>query len=279
VTGAALPYSSASTDPARYNGQGVGYTAYHTPVPRINQWNLAIERELAPNVVVSLSYVASHAYNLVFPTNLNQIPQGSILSTGINKAAIPYPQYGENSISGDIDAAYSNYHSLQAQITKRMSSGVSFNFNYVWSHFLDEQDSSSWGSRMGPVESQSAYNLRANYGPSNFDVRNAFKGNVVYQLPFGKGKPFLNDQGAGRDRRRLAGFRNHCSFQRQPVRTCCEPEHLCQRQRRIPEQSSRCCVVCQKQGHQHLVQPCSLLTARGWYLRQHVQESALRSRT
>jgi len=196
VTGAALPYSSASTDPARYNGQGVGYTAYHTPVPRINQWNLAIERELAPNVVVSLSYVASHAYNLVFPTNLNQIPQGSILSTGINKAAIPYPQYGENSISGDIDAAYSNYHSLQAQITKRMSSGVSFNFNYVWSHFLDEQDSSSWGSRMGPVESQSAYNLRANYGPSNFDVRNAFKGNVVYQLPFGKGKPFLNDSKA-----------------------------------------------------------------------------------
>ena len=193
VTGAALPYSAASTDPARYNGQGVGYTAYHTPVPRINQWNLAIERELAPNMVVSLSYVASHAFNLVFPANLNQIPESALLPDKVNTAAIPYPQYGQNSISGDKDAAYSNYHSLQAQITKRMSKGVSFNFNYVWSHFLDEQDSSSWGSRMGPQQVQSSYNLRANYGPSNFDIRNAFKGNVVYQLPFGKGKQFLNN--------------------------------------------------------------------------------------
>lgn len=31
-----------------------------------------------------------------------------------------------------------------------------------------------------------------NYGPSNFDVRNNFKGYVVYQLPFGRGKMFLN---------------------------------------------------------------------------------------
>jgi hypothetical protein len=31
-----------------------------------------------------------------------------------------------------------------------------------------------------------------NYGPSNFDIRNAFKGYAVYQLPFGRGKQFLN---------------------------------------------------------------------------------------
>ncbi len=192
ITGGALPYSTASTDPARFNGQSVGYTAYHTPVPRIYQWNLAVQRELAPNLVAEMSYVASHAFNLVFPSNLNQIPQSQISSTGINAAAIPYPQYGENEISGDLNNAISNYNSLQAQITKRMSSGVSFNFNYVWSHFLDDQDSSGWGGRMGPQSFQNAYNPHANYGASNFDVRHAFKGNAVYQLPFGKGKQFLN---------------------------------------------------------------------------------------
>src|SRR6185437_13842854 len=38
-----------------------------------------------------------------------------------------------------------------------------------------------------------SYNPGANYGNSNFDVRNALKGSVVYQLPFGKGRRFLNN--------------------------------------------------------------------------------------
>ena len=32
-----------------------------------------------------------------------------------------------------------------------------------------------------------------NYSNSNFDIRQMFKGEVVYQLPFGKGKMFMND--------------------------------------------------------------------------------------
>jgi hypothetical protein len=59
---------------------------------------------------------------------------------------------------------------------------------------LDEWDSSGWGSHSGQQDFQvsSVYNPRANYGNSNFDVRNAFKGYAVYQLPFGRGQQFLN---------------------------------------------------------------------------------------
>jgi len=73
-----------------------------------------------------------------------------------------------------------------------MSHGLSYGFNYVWSHFLDEQDSSGWGSHMGAQYYQDAYNARANYSNSNFDVRHNFKGQVVYALPIGRGKQFLN---------------------------------------------------------------------------------------
>jgi len=65
-------------------------------------------------------------------------------------------------------------------------------FNYVWSHFLDDLDSSGWGSRAGEQPFQLANNPAANYSNSNFDVRHAFKGYVVYQLPFGRGKQFLS---------------------------------------------------------------------------------------
>jgi hypothetical protein len=74
-----------------------------------------------------------------------------------------------------------------------MSHGLNFSFSYVWSHFLDDMDSSGWGNRSGSQAWQNAYNSSANYGNSNFDVRNAFKGHALYQLPFGQGKQFLNN--------------------------------------------------------------------------------------
>jgi hypothetical protein len=78
-------------------------------------------------------------------------------------------------------------------LEKRASHGLGFSFNYVWSHFLDDLDTSGWGSHTGNANWQNAYNPAANYGSSNFDVRNALKGNVIYQLPFGRGQQFMNN--------------------------------------------------------------------------------------
>ena len=195
ATGQALPYISNNTAPDAYNGQSVSYTDYNTPIPKIYQWNVAVQREVSTNMVAEISYVASHAYNLIFGgaggVALNQIPQSQLLSTGVNQAAIPYPNF--SAVTGYTNNATSNYNSLQAQITRRFASGVSFNFNYVWSHMLDTMDSSGWGSHAGPLPYQNSYDPKANYASSNFDQRNAFKGYVVYQLPFGKGKQFLNN--------------------------------------------------------------------------------------
>ena len=188
VSSTPLPYSAASADPTRFNGQGAGYIQYHTPVPRILEWNLSVQRALTTDVVAEVAYVASHGSGLNFPTDLNQVPQNLLSSN--DAANRPYPIY--QGISGSTNNAISNYNSLQASITKRMTNGLSLSFNYVWSHMLDDQDSSGWGSRGGPQDYQIANNPAANYSNSNFDVRHAFKGYAVYQLPFGRGKQFLN---------------------------------------------------------------------------------------
>jgi hypothetical protein len=187
-TATPLPYTAASTDPTRFNGQDVNYNQYHTPVPKIYQWNFAIQRQISTNFVGEIAYVASHGFDLHYQTDLNAVPADKFSSN--DTAYRPYPNYG--AIAGSSNNGISNYHSLQASITKRMTSGVSLSFNYVWSHFLDDQDSSSWGSHSGPTDFQQANNPGANYSNSNFDVRQAFKGYAVYQLPFGKGKMFLN---------------------------------------------------------------------------------------
>lgn len=194
-----LPYTEASLLPDAHNGQGVGYVQYHTPVPKVLQWNFAMQRAFGTDFTAELAYVASHGSGLNFQTDINAVPESALsvsdaASCGTGSTvgcSRPYPNF--QGISGSTNNSVSNYNSLQASITKRMKNGVSLSFNYVWSHMLDDMDSSGWGSRAGPQSFQKAYDPSANYGASNFDVRNAFKGYAVYELPIGKGKPILNN--------------------------------------------------------------------------------------
>jgi hypothetical protein len=189
-TATKLPYTVNSNgyDPANYNGESASYQPYRTPIPKIYQWNFAVQHELTRNLVAELGYVASHGYALQDPTDIDAVPQQYFSS---NDAQFrPYPEY--QGVNGSAYDAVSNYNSLQASVTERMSDGISFSFNYVWSHMLDTQDSSGWGSRAGPINWQIANDPAANYSNSNFDVRDAFKGYAIYQLPFGKGRRFLN---------------------------------------------------------------------------------------
>jgi hypothetical protein len=192
-SGSNLPYITATTDPSRFNGasSNVSGNMYHTPVGGSYQWNLEGQHQITNNLVASLAYVASHGHDLPFPVDINQIPENRLGPNDVALGFRPYPQYG--AIAQSTNNGISNYNSLQAVIQKRMSSGLDFNFNYTWSHFLDNIDSSGWGSRAGAQSYQSSYNVGANYSNSNFDVRNAFKGSAVYQLPFGKGRTFLNN--------------------------------------------------------------------------------------
>lgn len=187
-TGAALPYTPASTDPTRFNGQDVNETEYHTPTPRIFQYNLSMQNAIGSNMVFEMAYVGSHGQNLNFPTNANAVPLNHLSSN--DNAFRPHPLYGAiNTSSND---AISNYNSLQVSVSRRLSHGLSFDSNYTWSHFTDSIDSSSWGNRSGNQNYQIANNAAANYSNSNFDIHNAFKNRLIYQLPFGRGRQFMN---------------------------------------------------------------------------------------
>jgi Carboxypeptidase regulatory-like domain/TonB dependent receptor len=197
-SGSNLPYIAASTDPTALNGAGnnLNYAQFHQPVGGSYQWNVQAQRQLNSNIVASLAYVGTHGHDLPFPVDVNQVPQGKLAV--VDQQFRPYPQYGSLNVSGTApnENAISNYNSLQAVIEQRMKHGLDYQFSYVWSHFLDDMDTSGWGSRAGNQGWQNAYNPQANYGNSNFDVRNAFKGRALYQLPFGQGKQFLNNNRA-----------------------------------------------------------------------------------
>ncbi|MGA1994796.1 MAG: TonB-dependent receptor [Bryobacteraceae bacterium] len=186
-----LNYVAASTNPAAYNGHAVNEYPYNTAIARNYQWSVSVQRQLPSSMVAEVAYVGSHGTGLPFEIDSNEVPANKLGPNAQNNR--PFPQF--LGINGDSYNAISNYDSLQVSMKKRFGHGASFDVNYTWSKMLDDQDSSGWGRIAGSPIYQDAYNPQVNYGPSQFDIGQALKGDVVYALPFGKGQTFLKDQG------------------------------------------------------------------------------------
>ena len=196
-SGTNLPYLPPSRNPGAYNGQGGGnlpYMPYHTPVGKIWQWSLAVERRLPANMTAEAAYVGSHGSGLQFQADINQVPADKL---GGGQAARPFPQYlgiGP-SVPGALSGLYtniSNYDAMQLSLRKQTGFGLIADINFTWSKMLDDQDTSGWGSHYGDAYYQDAYNPSANYGPSNFNSPRMFKGYLVYMLPVGNGHQLMN---------------------------------------------------------------------------------------
>ena len=93
----------------------------------------------------------------------------------------------------------SNYNALHVIANKRLAHGLSFGVSYAWSKVLDMETGAGWGgagaSERYGQNYQNAYDMNSNYGPATNDIRHTFNGSVVYNLPFGNGKQFLNQGG------------------------------------------------------------------------------------
>jgi outer membrane receptor protein involved in Fe transport len=187
---------------AAYNGQGVSYFPYNTPVTYIQEWHFSVQHEFANRIVVNAAYVGNHGSNLQFQTDLNQVTPANIAQYGAigvdMQAYRPYPQF--QGVSWRNFAGWSNYHSLQVSVNKALSHGLTVMGNYTYSKALDTGTMVGWGG--GGIDNglygsgfQDSYNRGANYGPSATDIRNLFNGSMVYELPFGIGKPLLNRGG------------------------------------------------------------------------------------
>lgn len=160
--------------------------------PYMQHWNLNVQRELGRNRVLEVGYVGSKGTKLLSARDLNQ-PQPSALPPGLPFVPRPVPQFDEiNTIES---RASSNYHSLQARLQQRLSAGLTLLTSYTWSKSIDDA-SNFFPSAGDPNYPQNSYDLRAERGRSNFDVAHRLSVSYVYDLPFGKGRAYLADNGA-----------------------------------------------------------------------------------
>ena len=157
----------------------------------MQHWNFNVERQFGEKSVVELAYVGSKGTKLLTARDINQ-PQPSALPPGLPFVPRPDPRFD------DIDLlesrANSNYNALQARFQQRLARGFSTLASYTWSKSID--DASNFFSSAGdPNFPQNSYNVAAERGRSNFDVRHRLSVSYAYALPFGKGRAYLKNNG------------------------------------------------------------------------------------
>jgi hypothetical protein len=81
----------------------------------------------------------------------------------------------------------SEYNAFQAKLTKRFSKGLQLIGHYTWGKCMDDQSSLAEGKY------QDFMNARADWSRCSYDITHAFKMGYVYDLPFGRGRPFGTD--------------------------------------------------------------------------------------
>jgi hypothetical protein len=111
----------------------------------------------------------------------------------VGRALRPYPQYNaiDTASGGGDHSGHSTYHAGMIRFEKRYSSGLQFQTSYVFSKLLTDADSYWVGGA-----AMDHFNRGLEKSIGQFDVTHNFKIGTVYDLPFGKGKRFLNQSNA-----------------------------------------------------------------------------------
>jgi len=95
--------------------------------------------------------------------------------------------------------AWADYNALTVTLRRPLSSSFAFDFNYTWSHSIDNSSGAESGAGQTGAVLQDAFNINAFRGSSDFDERHNITADALYQLPFGKNKLFGRNAGKALD--------------------------------------------------------------------------------
>ncbi|MDE3105204.1 MAG: TonB-dependent receptor [Acidobacteriota bacterium] len=161
----------------------------HYATPYITEWSLGVQQQVTKSMVAEVTYFGSKGTRLPLSINLNQInPANAATPTGLQSSR-PFSNY--SAINDQDTRANSEYHSLQTSLKQSYSKGVSFLLAYTYGKSIDDGGGIGSGSNSSGAP-QNIYNLRAERARSDFDVKHRIVFSPVAELPFGRGKAYLN---------------------------------------------------------------------------------------
>jgi hypothetical protein len=159
----------------------ITYIPANTKDSYVESYFLSVQRTLAKNSLLDIAYVGNHGLKLQGFLNANQKNP----ALGFARPFANWP----SDITAAVNEFLSNFNSLQVKYEQRFLAGLTLLNSFTWEHSLDNASASLEGNTPSP---QDGNNLRADYAQSDYNLPIANITSLVYELPFGRGRQFLN---------------------------------------------------------------------------------------
>jgi len=204
-----IPLTSSALNAFGLGLQGLQFD-YQTP--RTYSANLTLQYSITRSLAAQASYVFTEGSNLqegtgtqnvtqILPANLSTSSCGAPWSNfpaAIGNTAgscVPWPDFGGGSYHQTFGE--SQYHGLQTKLEDQFSNGLTFLLTYTWSKTLSDAGDLLNGGSTGGLRAFAVPGLgpKFDWSRANFDVTNVLHFSGGYELPFGKGKKYMNQGG------------------------------------------------------------------------------------
>lgn len=175
----------------------------------ISEYSLTVEYQVSNTASLQVGYLGESGQHLVTANQRNQLHNPCVINGAIQPVNVPNPNpvcltqapapfyttpgVGYNGVIRYTDSnAMMNYNALQTSFRQRAWHGLQYTVNYTYSHAMTNSVG-FYGVPSVTVSSayaENVYDMHSEYGPAGQDVRNAVNGNMVYDLPLGRGRMF-----------------------------------------------------------------------------------------
>jgi hypothetical protein len=149
-------------------------------IPRTQQWNIGLQRQLYARGVIDVSYVGSRGDDLIQPVDINQPQPADVVATGNVNRARPFPGFGV--INMRSTTAHNSYHGLLVNFRHDAGRAGLLNLAYT----LSRARTSATNDRDAIDLPQNPLDLEAEYALARTDRTHVFNASYVYELPFFK---------------------------------------------------------------------------------------------
>jgi len=190
--------------------------------PRVYQWNAAFEQNIGFQTLFRISYTGSHAVDLIYSPDLNQVTPntasytdpstGSIVygykalvaTPALRQANLKYPNFFE--ILTRNNGPSDKYDALMLELNRRFAHGLSFTNSYTLAFNKTNALGTAPNSAIGTggqgdngANTNNIYDITSQMGNAYYDPRHSFISTIVYDLPFGRGKTYASGISRGED--------------------------------------------------------------------------------
>ena len=187
-----------------YSQRGATYIDPKLRNPYSMTWSEGFQWEFRRDTLAEVVYQGAAGIGLIGTTNINVLPQSiysstdtTVLNTVFSNTQnyLRFPQFGAVNMTSNF--GHSTYHAFITRLERRFNAGLSYNFLFTYSKNLyggagGDPNVEGGGSFSGASE---YYNWRLTKSVTTNDQRLQYTSQVTYDLPFGKGRRFMDRSG------------------------------------------------------------------------------------